>query len=80
MKIIQPLLDKLDKFYIIIYIFLYIMIIKYRWFLKIIHFFLDGLDFMTFIANFQLILPLILLIAINLMSSLFFIYQAYWKN
>ena len=30
MKIIQPPLDGLDKFYIIIYIFLCMMIIKYQ--------------------------------------------------
>ena len=36
MKIIQLPSDRLDKFYIIIYTFLYMMITKYQWFLKII--------------------------------------------
>ena len=36
MKIIQPFLGGLDKFYIIIYIFLYEIMTKYQSFLKII--------------------------------------------
>ena len=36
LKFIQPTLGELDKLYIIIYTFLYIMITKDQWFLKII--------------------------------------------
>ena len=45
MKIIQPASGGLDEFYIIIYTFLFMMIIKYQWFLKIIQPFLGRLDF-----------------------------------
>ena len=48
MKIIQLLSGGLNKFYIIIYTFLYMMIIKYWWFLKIIQPLSSRLDFYNF--------------------------------
>ena len=48
MKIIQPASGGLDVFYIIIYIFLCMIITKYRWFLKIIQPLSGGLDFYDF--------------------------------
>ena len=52
MKIIQPPSGGLDKFYIIIYTFLYIMITQYQWFLKIIQPSSGGLDFYDFYWQF----------------------------
>ena len=51
MKIIQLTSGRLDEFYMIIYIFFCIMIIKYPWFLKIIQLPLSGLDFYDFAAT-----------------------------
>ena len=45
LKFVQPTLGKVNKFYIIIYIFLYMIITKNQAFLKIILFIFGKLDF-----------------------------------
>ena len=54
LKIIQPSSGGLDKFYIIIYTFWYMMITKYWWFLKIIQPPSGGLDFYDFYRRFSI--------------------------
>ena len=55
LKFIQPALSGLDKFYIIIYIFLYTIIIKDQWFLKIILFASSKQDYYSFYCGFSIV-------------------------
>ena len=55
LKFIQPVSSGLDKFYIIIYIFLYMMITKDQWFLKIIVPASGGLDFYDIHCGFSIV-------------------------
>ena len=55
LKFILPASGRLDKFYIIVYIFLYIMIIKDQRFLKIVLPALDKLDFYGIHCQFSIV-------------------------
>ena len=55
LKFIQPALGGLDKFYIIIYTFLYMIITKNQWFLKIILPASGGLEFYGIHRGFSIV-------------------------
>ena len=55
LKIIQPSSNGLNKFYIIIHTFLYLIITKNKWFLKIILPASGGLDFYGIHSRFSIV-------------------------